>query len=198
MSRTFFNRQAGVWDDEFCEQDSSKLGEMASRLGIEPGDRVLDIGSGTGIFLPFLQKMVGAAGYIIALDYAEEMLKKASAKRLGKNVHYIQADVAALPFAGAVFDVVVCYSCFPHFGDKAGALAEMNRVIRPGGRLYVCHTSSRIKINAFHHKIESVKNDHLPDGDVMRRLALAAGFDAVSIEDGADSYLLDGRKKSFA
>ena len=194
MSRTFFNRQAGVWDDEFCEQDCSKLGGMVSRLHIRLGDKVLDIGSGTGIFLPFLKGMVGDSGQIVALDYAEEMLKKAAAKRLGSNVSYVQADVTWLPFASCTFDSIVCYSCFPHFGDKAQALAEMGRVVRPGGWLYVCHTSSRLQINEFHRRIESVKQDCLPESDVMRRIVIAAGFATVSIDDGTDSYLLAAHK----
>ena len=135
-----------IIDETIAEQDSSKLAQMARRLNIEPGATVLDVGSGTGIFLPFLLSQVGRSGQVFALDPAEEMLKKSRAKRFAGQIYYLHADVTSIPVRDRVFDTVVCHSCFPHFQDKARACVEISRVTRAGGRVLICHTSSRAEI----------------------------------------------------
>ena len=89
MTRTFFNQKASIWDETCCEQDVARLEAMAGRLGIEPGSTLLDVGSGTGIFLPFLLKNLGNQGVLVALDYAEEMLKKARGKDFSERIFYL-------------------------------------------------------------------------------------------------------------
>ena len=194
MTRIFFNQKAAVWDETITEQDSSKLVQMAKRLKIEPGTTVLDVGSGTGIFLPFLLSQVGRSGQVFALDTAEEMLKKSRAKRFGGKIYYLHADVTSIPVRDKVFDTVVCHSCFPHFQDKGRACAEMSRVTRAGGRVLICHTSSRTEINEIHRQIPAVANDLIPDEDQMRSLLSRAGFTGIEIDDARESYLACARK----
>jgi len=187
--KEYFNGKAAIWDEQVSERDSRKLERMSRRLYIKPGAAVLDVGTGTGVFLPFLLSRVGGNGQIVAMDFAEEMLKIARAKCFDGNVDFLCADVCDIPHDDGTFDCVVCYSSFPHFQDKPGALAEMFRVIRSGGRLFICHTSSRHQINEVHHQIPVVQNDIIPDADEMHRLLSMAGFIDAEIEDGEDSYL---------
>jgi ubiquinone/menaquinone biosynthesis C-methylase UbiE len=63
------------------------------------------------------------------------MLQQAVAKGLGRRVHWVQAEAARLPLPDAWFDWVVCANSFHYFRRPAAALAEMRRVLRPGGRL---------------------------------------------------------------
>jgi SAM-dependent methyltransferase len=93
-----------------------------------------------------------------------------------------------------MFDSVVCYSSFPHFSDKPKALAEIHRVLREGGRLVICHTSSRAHINEIHSQLPDVKDDLLPGGNEMRAMLEAAGFGEIIIEDGSESYLAGAMK----
>ncbi|HEY56492.1 MAG TPA: methyltransferase domain-containing protein [Dehalococcoidia bacterium] len=194
MTRTFFNRKAHIWDEDHSERDAAKLREMTERLGIEPGATLLDVGSGTGVFLPMLLSKVGKGGRLFALDSAEEMLKRARSKPIQGEVYYLQADVSAIPIQSGVFDVVVCYSSFPHFQDKPGALSEMNRVTKDGGRLFICHTSSRDQINDVHSQIPTLEQDVIPDKGDMQRLLRDAGFNEITIADGEASYLARARK----
>jgi len=187
--KEFFNQRAAIWDEQVSENDAAKLECMARRLDIKTGSRVLEVGTGTGVFLPFLLSSVGDSGQITAMDFAEEMLKIAVSKRVDGNVCYLYADVADIPRDDGSFDCVVCYSSFPHFQDKARALAEIFRVTGSGGRLFICHTSSRHHINEIHRQIPVVRNDILPDSDEMYRLLAAAGFIDIRIEDGEDDYL---------
>ena len=194
MLREYFNSRADTWDKNIAEKDTNKLTGMAERLELKPGSVVLDVGTGTGVFLPYLLKNIGKNGKIVALDLAEEMLAKAMAKYSAENVEYLHADIMDIPVYEEMFDSVVCYSSFPHFQDKHKALTEIRRVMKPGGRVFVCHTSSRDHINGMHSTLPGVENDLLPAPDEMRMLFSNAGFTVVKIEEDAESYLAVGEK----
>jgi demethylmenaquinone methyltransferase/2-methoxy-6-polyprenyl-1,4-benzoquinol methylase len=126
------------------------------------------------------------------------MLKKARAKGFGHDIAYLQADVSHVPARSESFDAIVCYSSFPHFPDKLKALGELRRVIKNGGQLLICHTSSRTQINALHRQVPAVKNDTLPDEAEMQGMLAAAGFTGIRIEDKSDSYLVSAEKPAVS
>jgi len=192
--KAYFNQRAASWDETVAERDTSKLEQMAKRLNIKPGSTLLDVGTGTGVFLPFLLSKIGSGGHIVALDFAEEMLKKAMAKGFNGNIDYLCADITNIPLDDEIFDTVVCYSSFPHLQDKSRALAEINRAIKSGGKLFICHTSSRATINQIHRNIPAVQNDTIPDEDEVQMLLSMAGFTEISIDDTSESYLASARK----
>jgi ubiquinone/menaquinone biosynthesis C-methylase UbiE len=195
LTRTFFNQKAPVWDETCCEQDTAKLKALAERLEVEPGATLLDVGSGTGIFLPLLLSKIGNQGVLVALDYAEEMLRKARGKGVSERTYYLQGDVASLPFGSEILDACVCYSSLPHFQDKPKALQEMNRVLKDDGRLIICHTSNRDEINRVHRQIPAVANDIIPADGKLKTMLQRAGFIDIKIDDGAASYLVTAQKK---
>ncbi len=194
MIRAYFNQRAASWDETVAEKDTTKLEQMAERLNIEPGSTLLDVGTGTGVFIPFLLSKIGRNGHIIALDFAEEMLKKTMAKGFNGNIDYLCADVTDIPLDDEIFDTVVCYSSFPHLQDKPRALTEIKRVTKTGGRLFICHTSSRTIINQIHRNIPAVQNDTVPDEGEMQIMLSMAGFTEISIDDTNESYLASARK----
>ena len=193
MIRAHFNRKAVGWDETSSEKDTAKLERMAKRLDIKPGSTLLDVGTGTGVFIPFLLREIGKGGRIIALDFAEKMLGRARAKGFNGNIDYLCAEVTNIPLRNEIFDIIVCYSSFPHFHDKSRALAEMSRVVKRGGRLLICHTSSRAGINQIHRQIPAVENDIIPDGGEMQIILSRAGFIEIKIDD-SESYLTSARK----
>jgi ubiquinone/menaquinone biosynthesis C-methylase UbiE len=192
--RTFFNQMAATWDETVAEKDVTRLERMSQRLEIKPGSTVLDVGTGTGVFLPFILKRVGGQGRLVALDLAEEMLRRARAKGFSRNIEYLQADIASPPLSDEAFDAVVCYSSFPHFQNKPKALKEANRLLKKGGKLFICHTSGRSEINDIHRQIPLLANDILPGEDEMATMLSAAGFADIEIRDGNDNYLASARK----
>lgn len=172
------------------EETRVRLPSLINELGIKPGETILDIGSGTGILLPLLHKITKGRSKIVSLDIAEEMLKQARNNGHHSNIEYVHADVIAIPFSSDTFDLVICYSCFPHFLDKIKALAEIARVLRKDGRLAICHTASRQEINELHHSIGGVvKHDTIPDKAAMRELLEACGLNPIEILDEKHRYL---------
>ena len=107
---------------------------------IEPGERVLDLGSGAGTDSFVAAQMVGLAGSVTGIDMTPEMLEKAraSAAEMGvDNVTFIAADAERLPFDDDSFDVVISNGVIDMIPDKDAVFSESFRVLVPGGRIQV-------------------------------------------------------------
>jgi ubiquinone/menaquinone biosynthesis C-methylase UbiE len=193
----YFDQLAPTWDNELSQERLNCLGNIVKELGIEPGYHVLDIGSGTGVLIPFLIAELGDEGKIVALDFSAEMLCQAKAKNFPPIVRFAQADVLAIPLADNSVDLAICNSAFPHFNDKVKALKEITRVLRNNGRLVICHTMSRTMINQLHQSIGgAVANDLLPDEFQLRELIMEAGLKLAHFEDGPERYLVIAEKSA--
>lgn len=102
---------------------------------LEPGQRLLDVGSGPGTITADLAELV-APGRVTALEYDEDALSLTRAEcdqRWVDNVDFVVGDVHALRFDDDIFDVVHAHQVLQHVADPVSALAEMRRVCRPGG-----------------------------------------------------------------
>jgi SAM-dependent methyltransferase len=107
---------------------------------LEPGEAVLDVGSGAGTDSLVAAQMVGAEGRVTGIDMTPEMLAKAraAAAEMGAtNVEFVEGEVERLPFADASFDVVISNGVIDLIPDKDAVFAEIERVLRPGGRIQV-------------------------------------------------------------
>ena len=108
---------------------------------VAAGERALDVGCGTGTLALAARRRVGTGGAVHGIDAAAEMIARARAKsaRRGLPVTFDVAAAQALPFADASFDVVLCTLALHHLPEaaRAGALAEMRRVLKPGGRAMI-------------------------------------------------------------
>jgi ubiquinone/menaquinone biosynthesis C-methylase UbiE len=194
-TREFFNRLAEEWDSRIRPDFVDRLREILAELPLREGASVLDVGTGTGIALPFLLGRVGVSGSVTAVDLSERMLEVARSKLSAPNLHYVRADVASLPFLDESFDLVLCNSCFPHFHDRESAVSEMYRVLRPGGMAVVCHPESREEVNAVHRKTGGPVRGHLlPEGKELEMLFLRLGFRFVEITDQPDRFVLKAVK----
>jgi SAM-dependent methyltransferase len=112
--------------------------DIRNKLEIQPDDRVLDVGCGSGVVLAALLPP-GAAGF--GCDYTEGLLRKAGAFGVDPSVlRLVAAEAAAIPFADGSFDRVLCYSVFMHFPNDRYAertVRECLRVCRPGGVVFI-------------------------------------------------------------
>ena len=194
MSEEFFNTRAATWDEKVAERDVSRLEAMLARIEISPGDTVLDVGTGTGVFVPFLLKKIGSKGRLVCLDFAEGMLDIAREKKFNGNINFLCADIKNSGLPDEAFNAVVCYSVFPHFDDKPEALSEIIRVLQPGGRIFIAHTSSRQMINDIHRSLPEVCGHIFPENNDMQRLLSEAGFTDIHISEGQEHYFVSARK----
>jgi ubiquinone/menaquinone biosynthesis C-methylase UbiE len=191
----YFDQLAPAWDKELTPERLGCLGAIIDELGIKHGDNVVDIGSGTGVLVPFLSAKLGSEGKIVALDFSMEMLAQAQAKDFPPIVGFAQADIIAIPLANDSMDLAMCNSALPHFSDKGKALKEIARVLRTNGRLVICHTMSRETLNRLHQSIGGmVANDLLPDESQLRRLVEQARLKITHFEDGPERYLVIAEK----
>jgi ubiquinone/menaquinone biosynthesis C-methylase UbiE len=193
----YFDQLAPTWDKELTQKRLKCLGNIVKELGIKPGYYVLDIGSGTGVLLPFLIAELGSEGKIVALDFSAEMLVQAQAKNFPPIVGFAQADVLAIPLADNSVNLAICNSAFPHFNDKVKALKEIARVLRNNGRVVICHTMSREMLNRLHQSIGGiVASDLLPDEPQLRGLIKQAGLKITHFEDSSERYLVIAEKSA--
>ena len=107
--------------------------------GVGTGQEVLDCASGTGDLALAFKRAVGPSGGVVGTDFCAEMLERAPEKaaRAGLEVAFQVADVMALPFADRSFDVASIAFGIRNVDDPRKGLAEMARVVRPGGRVVV-------------------------------------------------------------
>jgi SAM-dependent methyltransferase len=115
-------------------------GDPVTLASLQPGQVVLDLGSGGGIDCFLAARQVGPGGYVIGVDMTSAMLEKArqNKARLGiDNVEFRLGEIEHLPVADASVDVVISNCVINLSPDKPQVLAEAYRVLRPGGRLAV-------------------------------------------------------------
>jgi SAM-dependent methyltransferase len=134
-ARQIFGERAAFYTTSAAHTDPTALAGLIAFAAPQPHWSVLDIATGTGHTALALAPLVGQ---VIGFDLTPEMLSEAERLRQAQaaaNVTFRQGDVHHLPFADGSFDLVTCRRAAHHFSDIKRALAEIARVLRPGGRL---------------------------------------------------------------
>ena len=118
---------------------------------LEPGERVLDLGSGAGTDSLIASQMVGPGGQVTGIDMTVEMLAtaRAAAAEMGtENVAFVEAEAEQLPFADKSLDVVVSNGVIDLIPDKDAVFAEIFRVLVPGGRIQIADVTIQNPVSA--------------------------------------------------
>jgi ubiquinone/menaquinone biosynthesis C-methylase UbiE len=190
--KAFFNQAASSWDEQFVNADlAGFLKTLVPRFDLVSRQRVLDLGAGTGMLIPYLVRVVGPSGLIVAVDFAEKMVEICRKKYSGlSNVKIELQNVEELDFPQNYFDAITCFGLFPHIENKQMALIKMNRVLKLGGKLIIAHSLSSHEIKVHHHNSSSaVANDVMPEEKEMKQLLKSAGFVIAQLEDEQGCYL---------
>jgi len=163
-------------------------------LNAQPGERVLDVGCGPGFYVAELLDRVGKTGAVVGVDVSAEMLNLARRRCEGQaNVAFHDASATALPAADSSFDAALSVQVLEFVADVDAALAEIRRVLRPGGRVVLWdvdwstvswHSETPDRMSRVLHAWDA----HLSHPSLPRTLAArlkAAGFESIVTEGHA-------------
>ena len=152
----------------------------------QPSERVVDIGSGPGVLAAEIASVVGASGQVCGIDVSESMLARARIRCAGQPwVEFRHGDATKLPYGEGVFDAAVTTQVLEYVHDMAAALAELHRILRPGGRVLISdldwdsivwHSTDRTRMT----RILAAWDEHLADPYLPQTLSSKlrqAGFE---------------------
>jgi demethylmenaquinone methyltransferase/2-methoxy-6-polyprenyl-1,4-benzoquinol methylase len=145
--RAMFDRIAGFYDRMNTVMTAGLHHEWRRRAvdlaALAPGDRALDVATGTGDLALELSARVGPGGEVVASDFSERMLEIARAKAARRpGLRFETANALALPYGDDVFDAATVGFGARNFSDLDRGLEEMTRVVRPGGRVVVLEVTT--------------------------------------------------------
>jgi arsenite methyltransferase len=153
-----------------------------------PSDRVIDIGCGPGFYCLELAVEAGPEGVVVGIDSSASMLGLAARRcEAHKNVSFHEADLMSLPVEEASFDRALCVQVLEYVENPTSALAEMRRVLRPGGRVVIWDTDwATVSMHSSDtermHRVMKAWDRHLTHTSLPRTLGprlREAGFDNV-------------------
>ena len=164
--RRRYDSTAGRYDRRYEEIQSRKYEAVAPH--IPKTGRILDVGCGTGLFLPSLAER---AQLVVGVDLSAEMLR--GVRERAGAAELVQADADHLPFPDRSFDAVVAITLLQNMPDPERTVRELARVMRPGGTLIVTslrhkHTAEQLEEWASSAKLKPMRAGRIPDSeDVM-------------------------------
>jgi len=177
-------------------------GNPTALAQLNPGEVVLDLGSGGGIDVLLSARRVGPSGKAYGLDMTDEMLALANENKRqagAKNVEFLKGEIEHIPLPDNSVDVIISNCVINLSADKDRVLREAFRVLKPGGRLAVSDIVTRGEIR------QEIRGNvllwagcvagALDENDYRAKLA-AAGFENISIEP-TRIYTLDDARRSF-
>jgi|Deesub1362B_J571_1020462.scaffolds.fasta_scaffold04202_2 demethylmenaquinone methyltransferase/2-methoxy-6-polyprenyl-1,4-benzoquinol methylase len=190
--RAFFDQLAPVWEES--AQRTSSLQAVLEAVSPQPGQRILDLGAGTGWFSHLLFERTGGRCRVVAADFSPAMLEVA--QRKGLPVFLCQADAHWLPFRPSSFDTAVLLAAFPHFRNQAKVLWEIRRILRRGGKLVIAHLIGKEEIAAVHSRAgDPIAHDCLPEDRLLRGWLAMSGFQVAEWVDQPDLFLVVARRQ---
>lgn len=180
----YFDSVAESWD-EHGRPDMACIRQLLSVAKIKEGDTVLDIGSGTGVLLPYLSDVAGVSGTVVAVDCSSRMIDVSRRKYSDlPNVIFRHIDVEKKVVSWR-FDCIVMFNMFPHLKYPFSTLRRLvEKNLKEGGRLVIAHSMGRNELNSLHSK-QFADGDYFPLPEVSK-LAERIVQDGLRTSDAVD------------
>jgi ubiquinone/menaquinone biosynthesis C-methylase UbiE len=193
MAQMEFDRdQARALDAIYRTRDMVRRRRLAREaLAAQPGERILDVGCGPGYYVAEIAEEVGESGSVVGVDSSAPMLA-VSAQRCAElpNTEFREGHATSLPVEDATFDAALSAQVLEYVEPVGAALAELHRVLRPGGRVALWDVDwGTLSWYSEHpdrmQRVLSAWDEHLADPSLPRTLAprlREAGFDDVRMD----------------
>jgi demethylmenaquinone methyltransferase/2-methoxy-6-polyprenyl-1,4-benzoquinol methylase len=202
MRKEFFNSSAEGWMDSWYrnpgtgkhDRYQNEFDRLLKLVPLKAGDRVLDAGCGSGILVPHVLKRITENGILYELDFAEKMIEVNKTLHNDENIRFMVADAAEAPMDDETCDVILCFSCFPHFHDKERTMLTLSRILKRNGTFVIAHFDSSEGIKKHHESCHAVMHDHLLKESEMRALFARVALNIELFIDEPGFYCIIARK----
>lgn len=188
---TYFDDLAPVWDKTEIRSTPERVSSILDLARVGKGMDILDLGTGTGVLIPYLSRLVGKTGSVRGIDISDGMLACAREK-YGKlaNVSFEKLDFENDLLEGE-YDMIFLYCVYPHLHEPYDTLRWLKKVnLREGGRIVIAFPSDETFINNIHgHK--HAPHDQLPSAHKLAEILNAEGFNAGVIAADPDKYVVE-------
>ncbi len=192
--KNFFSDKAINWDKTHKVNDFTTAMNISLIYKNSKNKKVLDVGCGTGIMLPFL---LARFGDVYACDISSKMTKIASKKYPLAKVHTIDFEKNSY-YRASYFDVIIIYNAFPHFISKTKVLSNANKILKDGGTLIIAHSLGRRELNLLHMRVGGAVVSHiLPDNGSLKDILKKCGFVKIKIVEKNNFILTAIKNKSL-
>jgi len=191
LQRKLFDELYHLFEPPLPVGVPARLERIVASAEILKGDNVLDVGSGTGILVPLIQKYEPTR--IFACDLSEAMLRQL--KKHYPDVEAILSDIRELALPDSILDVVFINACYPNIVDKVGAFANLGRMTRPTGRMVISHPLGKAFIDSLKQKVPFPLDD-FPEKSEAENLFEPFGFRIKEFVDESELYILVVTKQS--
>jgi SAM-dependent methyltransferase len=185
LQRERFDKLVHMFEPPLPEGVPERLARIVAAANIREGDTVLDVGTGTGILVPLIQKH--RPEKIYACDLSLKML--AQLKRNYTGVNTIHADVRDVDLPDATVDVVFINACYPNIADKDGTFWKLSRMMKPSGRAVISHPLGKRFVEVL-RKTWPFALDDFPERAEAGKLFAPYGMTVSLIVDKPDLYIL--------
>ena len=188
---SFFDEIAPDWDDNEVLSTPEKVNFILDFMDIQPGQKILDLGTGTGVLLPFIAERIGQNGKIMAIDYSSGMLEIAKNKysRLLPQLKFLKLNFEKENIEGE-FDRIILYCVYPHLHTPIETLKWLQRVnLKENGALFIAFPCSQDFINNIHKERHS-ESDLLPSANTLATFLKKNEINAKVLKDDEDTYII--------
>lgn len=188
--RNFFNSIAGEWDSREVYSTPTKINRLLDVCEITEGMRILDLGTGTGVLIPYLLERIGYTGQILAVDGAEMMLKEALNKfgALTDYDMFLLCDFEKENITGR-YDRIFLYCVYPHLTHPIPTIRKLiEQNLDDNGKIVIAFPVKEDVINNIHRE-KKAPGTLLPPSHVLAEKLTENGIAAKSVSID-DAYLV--------
>lgn len=189
--RAFFDNLSASWDDNEILSTSDRVNKILDFIDIKKGMSVLDLGTGTGVLLPFIAERVGERGKITAVDYSEGMLQQAIRKfsELHPAPEFLNLDIENENIPGE-YDRIILYCVYPHLHTPVDTLKWLEKVnLKKDGSITIAFPCGADFINNIHREKHS-ESDKLQKPEALAAYLRENGLETQVLADSEEAYII--------